>query len=70
VASWALLTEQTVWISARTTSFSIVCSACAELNAAEGYAAAVVHGTLPLDRLRGSVECARGHTLRLEREGR
>ena len=53
MASWALLQEQTVWISPRATSFSVVCEACIEL-----------------DVMRGTVECARGHRLRVEREGR
>jgi hypothetical protein len=70
VASWAVLQEQTVWISPRATSFSVVCDACAELAAGDGYGAAVVHGNMALDELRGTVECPRGHRLRIEREGR
>jgi hypothetical protein len=70
VASWALLQEQTVWISPRAASFSVVCDACAELNAADGYGAAIVQGSLTLDALRGTIECPRGHRLRVEREGR
>jgi hypothetical protein len=70
VASWAVLEEQTVWISPRAVSFTIVCNACAEIAAADGYGAATVHGHLPLDAQRGSVECQRGHRLRVEREGR
>jgi hypothetical protein len=70
VASWALLEHQTVWISPRAVSFTIVCNACAELAAADGYGAATVHGFLPLDVQRGSVECPRGHHLRVERDGR
>jgi len=38
--------------------------------ASDGYGAATVHGYLPLDTQRGSVECARGHHLRVERDGR
>jgi hypothetical protein len=70
VASWALLEQQTVWISPRAVSFTIVCNACAELAASEGYGAATVHGSLPLDVQRGSIECPRGHHLRVERDGR
>jgi hypothetical protein len=70
VASWAVLAEQTVWISPRATSFSVVCHACAEIVAGDGYGAAIVQGTLPLDALRGTLECPRGHHLRVEREGR
>jgi hypothetical protein len=70
MASWAVLQEQTVWISPRATSFSVVCDACLELESGDGYGAAVVHANLALEVLRGSVECARGHLLRVEREGR
>jgi hypothetical protein len=70
VASWALMQEQTIWISPRATSFTVVCQACVELQAADGYGAAAVHANLALDVLRGTVECPRGHRLRVEREGR
>ena len=70
MASWAVLDEQVVWLSSRATSFTVVCEACAQVIAADGYGAATVHGELPLDYLRGSIECARGHRLRVEREGR
>ena len=70
MASWALLEQQTVWISPRAVSFTIVCKACAEVVAADGYGAASVHGFLPLDVQRGSVECSRSHHLRVERDGR
>jgi len=69
VASWAVLQEQTVWISPRATSFSIVCDACMEIEAGDGYGGAIVHATLALDALRGTVECPRGHRLHVEREG-
>jgi hypothetical protein len=29
-----------------------------------------VQGTLSLDHVRGSIECPRGHQLRIERDGR
>jgi hypothetical protein len=70
VASWAIMQEQTVWISPRATSFSVVCQACMELEVGDGYGAAVVHANLALDVPRGTVECPRGHRLRVEREGR
>jgi hypothetical protein len=70
VASWAVLQEQTVWISPRATSFSVVCQACVEIEARDGYGAAVVRANLALDVLRGTVECPRGHRLRVERDGR
>jgi hypothetical protein len=70
VASWAVLQEQTVWISPRATSFSVVCAACAELSTSDGYGGAIVQGALALENLRGTIECPRGHRLRIEREGR
>ena len=70
MASWAVLTEQVVWVSPRATSFSVVCQACAEIVAGDGYGAAIVQGTLPLEVVRGTLECPRGHHLRVEREGR
>ena len=70
MASWAVLQEQTVWISPRATAFSVVCEACLELDGGDGYGSAVVHGNLALDAFRGTVECPRGHRLRVEREGR
>ena len=66
MASWAVLDEQVVWLSSRATSFTVVCEACAQVIAG----AATVHGELPLDHYRGALECARGHRLRVERDGR
>jgi hypothetical protein len=65
VASW-VLTEQVVWISARATGFTVVCERCAELN--EDFPS--IPGTLPLDHMRGTIECPRGHQVRIERDGR
>jgi len=70
MASWTVLEEQTVWVSPRAVSFTIVCNACAQVVASDGYGAATVHGFLPLDAQRGAIECARGHRLRVERDGR
>ena len=66
MASWAVLTEQVVWISPLATGFTVVCDRCAE--AREDIPS--VHATLPLDRLRATVECRRGHQLHVERDGR
>jgi hypothetical protein len=66
VASWALLTEQVVWISPLATGFTVVCERCVEGQ--EPFPS--VQGTLTLDRVRGSIECPHGHTLRIERDGR
>jgi hypothetical protein len=66
MASWALLTEQTVWISPLATGFTIVCDRCAEL----GELFPSVQATLSLDSARGGVSCPRGHQIRVERDGR
>ena len=70
MASWTVLEEQTVWVAPRATSFTVVCDACARSIAADGYGAAVVHGMLALDSVRGWIVCPRGHQLRVERDGR
>ena len=66
MASWAVVGEQVVWISPLATAFTIVCERCAEL----GEVFPSVQGTLSLDRARGTISCARGHELRIERDGR
>ena len=66
MASWAVLTEQVVWISPVATGFTIVCDRCAE----QGELFPSVQATLSLDHTRGSVECPRGHQIRVERDGR
>jgi hypothetical protein len=66
VGSWAVLTEQTVWISPLATGFTVICERCLE----EDDAFPSVPGTLSLDHVRGTIECPRGHQLRVEREGR
>jgi hypothetical protein len=68
VASWTVLEEQVVWIAARATAFTVVCDTCARLIAADGYGAATVRGELPLERMHGTIECPRGHSLRVERK--
>jgi hypothetical protein len=66
MASLVILGEQTVWISPRAIAFTVVCEQCARL----GETFPSVEGRLDLDVLRGSVECRKGHSLRVEREGR
>jgi hypothetical protein len=66
MASWAVITEQTVWISSLATGFTVLCDRCVE----SGETFPSVQGTLSLDHMRGSIECPRGHQLRVERDGR
>jgi hypothetical protein len=66
MASWALASEQVVWISSRATGFTIVCERCAAL----GERFPSVQATLSLDLSRGTIECRRGHPIRIERDGR
>jgi hypothetical protein len=66
MASWAVLSEQVVWISPRATGFTVVCERCAD--AGEGLPS--VQGNLSLEHARGSTSCPRGHDLRIERDGR
>ena len=48
MASWTVLEEQQVWISARATSFTVVCDQCVRTALGEGYGGATVNGTLAL----------------------
>ena len=66
MASWAVIQDQTVWISPLATGFTVVCDRCSEL----GEAFPSVQATLALDQVRSSVACARGHRIRVERDGR
>jgi hypothetical protein len=66
----SVLVDQTVWISPRATGFTVVCDACAEDDRDELGPGASVAGNLPLDLLRGVLECRRGHRIRVERDGR
>jgi hypothetical protein len=68
VASWTVLEEQVVRISTRATAFTVVCSACAQVVATEGYGAATVHGSMPIERSHDTLVCPRGHRLHIERE--
>ncbi len=66
MASWAVASEQIVWISPLATGFTVVCERCADL----GESFPSVQGTLSLDHPRGSLACPRGHEIRIERDGR
>ena len=66
MASWAVLSEQVVWVSPLATGFTVVCERCAN----DGETFASVHATLSLDHVRGTIECPRGHQIRVERDGR
>jgi hypothetical protein len=60
--------EQTIRLAPRATAFTAVCEACAELSlGTESWLAATVEGRLRIDQSHGSVCCARGHVLRVER---
>ncbi len=59
--------EQVVLISARATSFTVVCELCTELDTAEGYSGSTFAGRLDLDLGHGTFLCRRGHTVRVER---
>ena len=66
MATRAVLYEQVVWISPLATGFTVVCDRCAD----EGEPLPSVHATISLDHARATVECRRGHQLRVERDGR
>jgi hypothetical protein len=70
MASRTTLPDQTVRISSRVTSFTVICDACAQSTIGDGYAAAIVHGTLPLERHHGRLTCPNGHELLVERSAR
>jgi hypothetical protein len=66
MTSWAILEDQKVWIASRAIAFTVVCEQCARL----GEAFPSVVGRLELDTFRATIECRKGHRLRVEREGR
>jgi hypothetical protein len=66
MASWAVFTEQVVWIAPLATGFTVVCERCSQ----EGATFSSVQGTLSLEHVRGSLTCPRGHDIRVERDGR
>ena len=61
------LREQVVTISARSTSFTVVCEQCVQDDAAEGYSGCTFAGRLDLDLNHGTFLCRHGHTVRVER---
>jgi hypothetical protein len=66
MTTWAILEDQKVWIASRAVAFTVVCERCAGL----GEAFPSVAGRLELDTFSGTIECQKGHRLRVEREGR
>jgi hypothetical protein len=61
--------EQTVVLLARATAVTVVCAACAELDAAAEHVAHTAQGTLRLGDDVGWTTCPRGHRIRLMRVG-
>ena len=61
--------EQTVVLLARTTAFTVVCQACAELDAQGEYVGQTAQGTLRLEQDVGWTTCSRGHRIRVIRAG-
>jgi hypothetical protein len=61
--------EQTVVLLSRTTAFTVVCQACAELEPQGEYVGLTAQGTLRLGRDVGWTECPRGHRIRVIRAG-
>jgi hypothetical protein len=59
--------EQVVAIAPAAASFTIVCTSCAALDAAEGYSGSTFAGRLDLDLDQGTFLCRRGHSVRVER---
>jgi hypothetical protein len=67
-----MLGGQVVTISSRTTSFTVVCERCSELDEAGGctvvgYGGSTFAGRLDLDLGHGTFLCRRGHAVRIER---
>ncbi len=52
--------DQTVWLAARATSYTVVCEECA---AEHGYLGARVEGRLELERDHTATCCVRGHPI-------
>lgn len=59
--------EQVVVIAAAAASFTVACTHCAALDAAEGSTGSTFAGRLDLDLASGVFLCRRGHTVRIER---
>jgi hypothetical protein len=56
--------DQTVWLAARATSFTVVCEECA---AEHGFMGARVEGRLALGRDHTATCCSRGHPISVVR---
>ena len=63
-----MIGDQVVTIAPRATAFTVVCDACAELDAAAGWSASTFAGRLDLDLDHGMFLCRRGHPVRVERK--
>ena len=61
--------EQTVVLLARTTAFTVVCQACAELDQRGEHVAHTAQGALRLEQDLGWTNCPRGHRIRVIRAG-
>jgi len=59
--------RQVVLIAAAAASFTVACTLCAELDAAEGSTGSTFAGRLDLDLRHGVFLCRRGHSVRIER---
>ena len=58
---------QVVVIAAAAASFTVVCAACTELDAAAGSTGSTFAGRLDLDLHDGMFLCRRGHSVLVER---
>jgi hypothetical protein len=56
--------DQTVWLAARATSYTVVCEECA---AEHGFLGARVEGRLELERDHTATCCSRGHPISVVR---
>lgn len=56
--------DQTVWLAARATSYTVVCEECA---AEHGFLGARVVGRLELEREHTATSCSRGHPISVVR---
>ena len=61
--------EQTVVLLARTTAFTVVCQACADLDAQGEHVAHTARGAMRLDQDLGWTTCPHGHRIRVIRAG-
>jgi hypothetical protein len=61
--------EQTVVLLARTTAFTVVCQACADLDARGEHVAHTAEGAMRLDQDLGWTTCPHGHRIRVIRAG-